>query len=192
VITRLYSRTLAIAAHRHAMAAMALISFAESSFLPLPPDVLLIPMTLAQPRRAWLIATVCTISSVLGGYVGYAIGFFLFDTIGLRVLDFYHLMDKYEAFKAAFAQWGAWIIIIKGMTPIPFKLVTIASGAAQFNLSTFTLASLVSRGLRFFILAALLWRYGAPIRDFIERRLMLVTSLIAALLVGGVVVLRYL
>jgi membrane protein YqaA with SNARE-associated domain len=192
VITRLYSRTLAIAAHRHAMAAMALISFAESSFLPLPPDVLLIPMTLAQPRRAWLIATVCTISSVLGGYVGYAIGFFLFDTIGLRVLDFYHLMDKYEAFKAAFAQWGAWIIIIKGMTPIPFKLVTIASGAAQFNLSTFTLASLVSRGLRFFVLAALLWRYGEPIRDFIERRLMLVTSLVAALLVGGVLVLRYL
>jgi membrane protein YqaA with SNARE-associated domain len=192
VIARLYSRTLAIAAHRHAMAAMALISFAESSFLPLPPDVLLIPMTLAQPRRAWLIATVCTISSVLGGYVGYAIGFFLFDTIGLRVLDFYHLMDKYEAFKAAFAQWGAWIIIIKGMTPIPFKLVTIASGAAQFNLSTFTLASLVSRGLRFFVLAALLWRYGEPIRDFIERRLMLVTSLVAALLVGGVLVLRYL
>ena len=192
MITRLYSRTLAIAAHRHAMAAMALISFAESSFLPLPPDVLLIPMTLAQPRRAWLIATVCTISSVLGAYVGYAIGFFLFDTIGLRVLDFYHLMDKYEAFKAAFAQWGAWIIIIKGLTPIPYKLVTIASGAAQFNLSTFTLASLVSRGLRFFVLAALLWRFGEPIRDFIERRLMLVTSLVAALLVGGVVVLRYL
>jgi membrane protein YqaA with SNARE-associated domain len=192
VITRLYSRTLAIAAHRHAMAVMALISFAESSFLPLPPDVLLIPMTLAQPRRAWLIATVCTISSVLGAYVGYAIGFFLFDTIGLRVLDFYHLMDKYEAFKAAFAQWGAWIIIIKGLTPIPYKLVTIASGAAQFNLSAFTLASLVSRGLRFFVLAALLWRFGEPIRDFIERRLMLVTSLVAALLVGGVVVLRYL
>ena len=192
MITRLYSRTLAIAAHRHAMAAMALISFAESSFLPLPPDILLIPMTLAQPRRAWLIATVCTISSVLGAYVGYAIGFFLFDTIGLRVLDFYHLMDRYEAFKATFAQWGAWIIIIKGLTPIPFKLVTIASGAAQFNLSAFTLASLVSRGLRFFILAALLWRYGEPIRDFIERRLMLVTSLVAALLVGGVVVLRYL
>jgi len=192
VINRLYSQTLAIAAHRHAMAVMALISFAESSFLPLPPDVLLIPMTLAQPRRAWLIATVCTISSVLGAYVGYAIGFFLFDTVGLRVLDFYHLMDKYEAFKAAFAQWGAWIIIIKGLTPIPYKLVTIASGAAQFNLSTFTLASLVSRGLRFFVLAALLWRFGEPIRDFIERRLMLVTSLVAALLVGGVVVLRYL
>jgi len=192
VIYRLYSRTLAVAAHRHAMAALALIAFAESSFLPLPPDILLVPMTLAQPRRAWLIAAVCTIASVTGGYVGYAIGYFLFDTIGLRVLEFYHMMDKYEAFKAAFAEWGAWIIIIKGLTPIPYKLVTIASGAAQFDLVTFTMASLVSRSLRFFLLAALLWRFGEPIRDFIERRLMLVTSLAAAALVGGVVVLRYL
>jgi membrane protein YqaA with SNARE-associated domain len=192
VINRLYSRTLAVAAHRHAMAALALISFAESSFLPLPPDILLVPMTLAQPRRAWLIAGVCTIASVTGGYVGYAIGYFLFDAIGLPVLEFYHMMDKYEAFKAAFAEWGAWIIVIKGLTPIPFKLVTIASGAAQFNLVTFTMASIVSRGLRFFLLAALLWRFGEPIRDFIERRLMLVTSMIAAALVGGFVVLRYL
>jgi membrane protein YqaA with SNARE-associated domain len=181
-----------MAAHRHAMAAMALISFAESSFLPLPPDFLLVPMILAQPRRAWLIAAVCTITSVAGGYVGYAIGFFLFDAVGLPVLKFYHMMDKYEAFKAAFAEWGAWIIVIKGLTPIPFKLVTIASGAAQFNLVTFTMASLVSRSLRFFLLAALLWRFGEPIRDFIERRLMLVTSMIAAALVGGFVVLRYL
>ena len=192
MINRLYSRTLAVAAHRHAMAAMALISFAESSFLPLPPDILLVPMTLAQPRRAWLIAAVCTIASVAGGYVGYAIGYFLFDTIGLHVLEFYHMMDKYEAFKAAFAEWGAWIIVIKGLTPIPFKLVTIASGAAQFDLVTFTVASIVSRGLRFFLLAALLWRFGEPIRDFIERRLMLVTSMIAAALVGGFVMLRYL
>jgi membrane protein YqaA with SNARE-associated domain len=192
VIARLYSRTLAIAAHRHAMAAMALISFAESSFLPLPPDFLLIPMTLAQPRRAWLIATVCTVSSVLGGYVGYAIGYFLFDALGRPLLEFYHMMDRYEAFKAAFAEWGVWIIVIKGLTPIPFKLVTIASGAAQFNLLAFTLASIVCRGLRFFVLAALLWRYGEPIRDFIERRLMLVTSLVAAALVGGVLILRYL
>jgi membrane protein YqaA with SNARE-associated domain len=181
-----------MAAHRHAMLAMALISFAESTFLPRPPDFLLIPMTLAQPRRAWLIAAVCTVTSVLGGYVGYAIGYFLFDALGRPLLEFYHVMDKYEEFKAAFAQWGAWIIIIKGLTPIPFKLVTIASGAAQFNLAAFTLASLVSRSLRFFVLAALLWRYGEPIRDFIERRLMLVTSLIAAALVGGVLVLRYL
>ena len=174
------------------MAAMALVSFAESSFLPLPPDFLLVPMTLAQPRRAWLIAAVCTVTSVAGGYVGYAIGFFLFDALGRPLLEFYHAMDKYEAFRSAFAQWGAWIIVIKGLTPIPFKLVTIASGAAQFNLLAFTLASIVCRGLRFFVLAALLWRFGEPIRDFIERRMMLVTSLIAAALVGGFVALRYL
>jgi membrane protein YqaA with SNARE-associated domain len=171
---------------------MALISFAESSFLPLPPDFLLVPMILAQPRRAWLIAAVCTITSVVGGYVGYAIGYFLFDTVGEPMLEFYHVMDKYEAFKSAFAEWGAWIIVIKGLTPIPFKLVTIASGATQFDLVTFTVASVVSRSLRFFLLAALLWRFGEPIRDFIERRLMLVTSMIAAALVGGFVVLRYL
>jgi len=181
-----------MAAHRHAMAAMALISFAESSFLPLPPDFLLVPMILAQPRRAWVIAAVCTITSVVGGYVGYAIGYFLFDAIGGPILEFYHAMDKYEAFKSAFAEWGAWIIVIKGLTPIPFKLVTIASGATQFDLVAFTLASLVSRSLRFFLLAALLWRFGEPIRDFIERRLMLVTSMIAAALVGGFVMLRYL
>jgi membrane protein YqaA with SNARE-associated domain len=188
VINRLYSATLAMAAHRHAMAAMALISFAESSFLPVPPDFLLVPMILAQPRRAWLIAAICTITSVVGGYLGYAIGYYLFDAVGQPVLEFYHAMDKYEAYKAAFAEWGVWIIVIKGLTPIPFKLVTIASGAAQFD----TMASLVSRSLRFFPLAALLWRFGDPIRDFIERRLMLVTSLVAAVLVGGFVVLRYL
>ena len=192
MLKHLYSRTLDLAASRHAMMALAAISFAESSFLPLPPDFLLIPMILAQPRRAWLIATVCTITSVLGGFVGYAIGYFLFDAVGRPVLEFYHAMDKYEALKAGFAQWGAWIIILKGLTPIPFKLVTIASGVAEFNLLAFTLASLVSRSLRFFLLAALLWRFGEPVRDFIERRLMLVTSAAAAALVGGFLVLRYL
>src|SRR6266436_6430272 len=181
-----------MAAHRHAMAAMALISFSESSFFPLPPDFLLVPMTLAQPRRAWLIAAVCTVTSVVGGYLGYAIGYYLFDTLGQPVLEFYHAMDKYRAFSAAFAEWGVWIIVIKGLTPIPYKLVTIASGVAKFDLLAFTLASLVSRSLRFFLLAALLWRFGEPIRGFLERRLMLVTTVIALALVGGVVVLRYL
>jgi membrane protein YqaA with SNARE-associated domain len=191
-VNRLYSRALALAASRRAMWALAAISFAESSFFPLPPDILLIPMVLARPRRAWLIATVCTVASVLGGLLGYAIGYFLFDAVGRPVLEFYHAMDKYEALKAAFAQWGAWIIILKGLTPIPFKLVTIASGVAQFDLVAFVLASLVSRSLRFFLLAALLWRFGDPVREFIERRLMLVTSAFAAALVGGFLVLRYL
>jgi len=170
----------------------AAISFAESSFFPLPPDILMIPMILAQPRRAWWIATVCTVASVIGGFVGYAIGYFLFDAVGRPVLEFYHAMGRYDALKTAFAQWGSWIIILKGLTPIPFKLVTIASGVAQFDLLAFTLACLVSRSLRFFLLAALLWRFGDPVREFIERRLMLVTSAIAAALVGGFLVLRYL
>ena len=174
------------------MLALAAISFAESSFLPLPPDFLLVPMILAQPRRAWLIATVCTITSVLGGFVGYAIGYFLFDAIGRPILEFYNAMDRYEALRAAFQQWGVWIIILKGMTPIPYKLVTIASGVAQFDLGLFVAASIISRSLRFFLIAALLWWFGDPVREFIERRLMLVTTIFAVGLVGGFVVLRYL
>jgi len=192
MLNRLYSGTLALAASPYATSALALVAFAESSFFPLPPDLLLIPMILARPRRAFLLAGLCTVMSVLGGFLGYAIGYFLFDAIGRPILEFYHAMARYDALKAAFAQWGVWIIIIKGLTPIPYKLVTIASGVAQFPLVPFALASLVSRSLRFFLLAALLWRFGEPVREFIERRLMLVTSLFAAALVGGFVALRYL
>jgi membrane protein YqaA with SNARE-associated domain len=192
MLQRLYARTLAIANGRHALPALLAVAFAESSFFPIPPDILLIPMILARPRRAFLLAGLCTVMSVLGGFLGYAIGYFLFDAIGRPILEFYHAMGRYDALKAAFAQWGAWIIIIKGLTPIPYKLVTIASGVAQFPIIPFALASLVSRSLRFFLLAALLWRFGEPVREFIERRLMLVTSLFAAALVGGFVALRYL
>ena len=192
MLDRVYARTLALAASRYATAALALVAFAESSFFPLPPDLLLIPMVLARPRRAFLLAGLCTVMSVLGGFLGYAIGYFLFDAIGRPILEFYHAMGRYDALKAAFAQWGVWIIIIKGLTPIPYKLVTIASGVAQFPIVPFALASLVSRSLRFFLLAALLWRFGEPVRQFVERRLMLVTSLFAAALVGGFVALRYL
>lgn len=189
---RFYQWILKVAGHRHALWALAAVSFIESSFFPIPPDILLIPMVLAAPRRAWLIAGVCTLASVAGGYLGYAIGYFAFDAIGQRVLEFYHAMDKYQALKSSFAEWGAWIIVLKGMTPIPYKLITIASGALKFNLVAFTLASLISRSLRFFLVAALLRRFGEPIRAFIERRLMLVTTLFAIALVGGFVALRYL
>lgn len=192
MLDRLYARILALAASRYATAALALVAFAESSFFPLPPDLLLIPMILARPRRAFALAGLCTLMSVLGGFLGYAIGYLLFDSIGRPILEFYHAMGRYDALKAAFAQWGVWIIIIKGLTPIPYKLVTIASGVAQFPIIPFALASLVSRSLRFFLLAALLWRFGEPVREFIERRLMLVTSLFAVALVGGFVALRYL
>lgn len=192
MLDRLYARTLSLAASRHAMAALALVAFAESSFFPLPPDILLIPMVIARPRRAFLFAALATLASVAGGFLGYAIGYFLFDAIGRPLLQFYDAMDKYEALKAAFNEWGVWIILLKGLTPIPYKLITIASGVAQFPLLPFALASLASRSIRFFLLAALLWRFGEPVRVFIERRLMLVTSLFAAALVGGFVALRYL
>ena len=192
MLDRLYSRILALAASDYAVPALALVAFAESSFFPLPPDLLLIPMILAQPRRAFRLAAICTVASVLGGFLGYAIGYLLFDAIGRPVLEFYHATDRYDGLRAAFAKWGVWIIIIKGLTPIPYKLVTIASGVAHFNILAFGFASLISRSLRFFLLAALLWRFGEPVRAFIERRLMLVTSLFAFALVGGFVALRYL
>ncbi|MBV9522352.1 MAG: DedA family protein [Alphaproteobacteria bacterium] len=192
MLKRLYDWTIRLAAGPHALHALAAIAFIESSFFPLPPDILLIPMALARPRRAWWIATVATLASVAGGFLGYAIGYYLFDAIGRPVLEFYGAMGRYAALKQAFDEWGAWIIIIKGMTPIPYKLVTIASGVAHFDLATFAIASLISRALRFFLLAALLYFFGEAVRDFIERRLTLVTSLFAAALVGGFIVLRYL
>jgi membrane protein YqaA with SNARE-associated domain len=148
-------------------------------------------MVLAAPTRAWWIATVCTVSSVVGGFLGYAIGYYLFESVGRAVLDFYHAMDKYAAVKETFDRWGAWFIILKGMTPIPYKIVTIFAGTVQFDLLQFTFSSLISRALRFFIVAGLLWYFGAPIRDFIDRRLTLVTSVFCGLLIGGFVVVRY-
>jgi membrane protein YqaA with SNARE-associated domain len=192
MLQRLYDWTMRLAAAPYALAALATISFVESSFFPIPPDVLMIPMVLAARNRAWWIATVCTVASVAGGYLGYAIGYFGFDVIGRPILQFYGAMDKYAAVRETFDQWGAWFIIIKGMTPIPYKLVTIFSGAVHFDLLQFTFSSLISRALRFFMLAALLWQFGEPIRSFIEERLTLVTTAFVAALVGGFVVLRYL
>ena len=142
--------------------------------------------------EAFRLAALCTLASVAGGLLGYAIGYFLFDAIGRPVLEFYHAMDSYDALKAGFGRWGVWIIIIKGMTPIPYKLVTIASGVAHFNLAWFIGASIVSRSLRFFLVALLLWWFGDVARNFIERRLVLVTTLFAVALVGGFVALHYL
>jgi membrane protein YqaA with SNARE-associated domain len=192
MLDRLYARALAIAASRHALPALVVVAFAEASFFPLPPDLLLIPMVLARPRRAFVYAAACTLASVAGGFLGYAIGYFLFGAIGRPLLQFYDAMGAYTALKAGFAHWGVWIILIKGLTPIPYKLVTIASGVVQFPLLPFALASLASRGLRFFLLALLLWRFGEPVRLFIERRLTLMTTLFAAALIGGFVMLRYL
>jgi membrane protein YqaA with SNARE-associated domain len=191
MLQRLYARILAIAAGPNALAALLVVSFVESSFFPIPPDILLIPMILARPHQAFRLAALCTLASVMGGLLGYAIGYFLFDAIGRPILEYSHAMASYEALKAGFAEWGVWIIIIKGMTPIPYKLITIASGVAQFDLVAFVGASIVSRSIRFFLVAVVLWYFGDAARQFIERRLTLLTTLFAAAIVGGFVVWHY-
>jgi len=191
MLRRLYDWVLRLAAHRHALAAMAVVSFVESSFFPIPPDAMLVPMVLADRRRAFLIALVCTVGSVLGGLLGYAIGYWFLETLGEWVIRTYGLQGALDQFRLDFARWGVWIILVKGLTPIPYKVVTIASGAAHFDLFTFVWASIVTRGFRFFLLAALLWRFGEPIRAFIEKRLELIAWTFLILLVGGFVVVRY-
>ena len=175
----LYRWTLALSESRHAPLALGAVAFAESSFFPIPPDLLLVPMSLARPRRAWLYAGICTASSVLGGVLGYAIGALLYDTVGQWLIATYHYADKMDAMRAAYAQWGWLLILIKGLTPIPYKLVTIVSGLLGYNFALFLLLSVVTRGARFFILAGLLNRFGDPIRGALERHF-------AAILVGFV------
>ena len=185
MLKRIYDWCIEAAHKPHALWIMAAAAFAESSFFPVPPDVMLIPMALAQPQRAWLYATVCTVASVLGGILGYAIGALLYDSVGHWLIDFYGLGGKVEAFRASYAQWGAVIILLKGLTPIPYKLVTITSGFAGYNIWLFMLCSIVARGGRFFVVAVLLNRYGDVIRAELEKRLgFWVAVLIITLLFG--------
>lgn len=188
MLKRLYDWFIAAADKPSALWIMGAMSFAESSFFPIPPDVMLVPMSLARPQRAWLYAVVCTLTSVAGGIVGYAIGAGLYDSVGLWLMQLYGLTDKVEAFRASYAEWGAWIIIGKGLTPIPYKLVTITSGFAGYNLWLFILCSLIARGGRFFIVAILLNRYGDVIRAEIERRLGFWVAVGAVVLVLGFVI----
>jgi membrane protein YqaA with SNARE-associated domain len=181
----LYDWTLRMAGHRHAIRYMGAVSFAESSFFPIPPDVMVVPMILARREQAYWIATVCTLTSVLGGIFGYAIGRFLYESVGLWLIHLYHIEEKMEALRIWYDQAGAVVILLKGLTPIPFKLVTIASGAFAFNFPIFVLCAIVTRGARFFLLAFLLKRYGEPVQAFIEKRLTLISWLFLAALVGG-------
>jgi len=192
MLRRLYDWVIRLASSRYAIPAMGVVAFAESSFFPIPPDVMLIPMVLANRAKAFRIALVCTICSVLGGLLGYAIGYYFFETVGGWLVKTYGMQSGLEKFRAQYTEWGIWVILIKGLTPIPYKLVTIASGAAHFDLFTFVWASIVTRGARFFIVAALLWKYGEPIRAFIEKRLTLVTWLFLIVLIGGFVAVKYL
>ncbi len=192
MLKRLYDWTMAKAASKDSTAWLAGVSFAESSFFPLPPDLLLVPMVIANRQAAWRLAAICTLASVVGGIAGYMIGFFLYETVGRWVIDFYHLTDKFEALRQTFVDYGAEILIIKGMTPIPYKLLTITAGVAHLNMWVFIGASIISRSMRFFLVAALLYFFGEPIRVFIEKRLTLVTSVFAAALIGGFLVVKLL
>jgi membrane protein YqaA with SNARE-associated domain len=192
MLRRLYDWIIALSASPRAVPALAAVAFTESSFFPIPPDAMIVPMVLAQPRQAWRIALVATAASVLGGIAGYLIGVYLYETVGQWLISIYGLGDGFAEFQRAYAEWGLWIILIKGLTPIPYKLVTIASGVAGYNLPVFVLASIATRGARFFLVAALLRLYGPPIRQFIERRLTLVTTVFLLLIVAGVVAARYL
>ena len=185
MIRKLYDWTLSLAQSPHALWALAIVAFVESSFFPIPPDVLMIPMILAAPRRAFLIAGIATLSSVAGGLFGYLIGWGFFEMIGQPIFDFYGKADAVEEFRASFNAYGAWAVLIAGVTPFPFKVITIMSGVTGLSLPVFIVASLIARALRFFLVAGLLWQFGTPIRAFIERRLGLVFTTFCVLLVGG-------
>ncbi|MGR3814720.1 MAG: YqaA family protein [Cognatishimia activa] len=188
----LYDWTMRLAEHPRALWVLAIISFVESSVFPIPPDVLMIPLILAAPHRAWLIALVATVSSVLGGLLGYGIGFFAFEQIGQPILEALGKLDRIEEFNATFNDAGFWAVLGAGITPFPYKVITIMSGWTGMPIMTFLVTSIVARGLRFFIVAALLWKFGAPVRDFIERRLGLVFTAFFVLLIGGFLALRFL
>lgn len=192
MLKRLYDWMMERAGDRRAVLWLAAVSFIESSVFPIPPDVMLIPMVLAARAKAWRFAAVATLASVAGGWLGYGIGYFLFDAVGRPIIALYHLEPRFVAFQAMVAQYGGWIVLIKGMTPIPYKLITITAGFAGLDPLVFTLASIGSRAVRFFLVAGLLYFYGAPIRTFIERRLTLVTSLFMVTLIGGFFALRFL
>ena len=192
MLQRVYDWIIVHAQKPYAIWVMAGISFAESSFFPAPPDILLVPMILADRRRAFWLATVATASSVVGGYLGYAIGYYAFDTIGAFIVDHMVGAATFASLKASFDHYGFWAIIFKGATPIPYKIVTILSGFLHFDLAEFTIASIIARGMRFYLEALALYYFGDSARHFIERRLTLVTAIGAGVLVGGVVLLKVL
>ena len=191
MLRRMYDWTVDKAESPYALILLACIAFAESSFFPIPQEALMIPMIVAAPHRAWLVAGVATLASLAGAVMGYVIGFVFYDTIGIQLLEFYGKADRYDEFKALYVDHGVLAVAIGAITPFPFKVTTIVSGLLQMNLLLFMIVCLLGRGFRFFLIAALLRRYGTPVREFIEKRLGLVTILAFALIVGGFVVLKY-
>ncbi|ATG39638.1 MULTISPECIES: YqaA family protein [Phaeobacter] len=192
MLRALYDRTMALADHPKALWWLAGVAFVESSVFPIPPDVLMIPMILARPSRAWLIALVALVASVAGGLLGYAIGAFFYDSIGQPVLAAMGKADAMADFNTRFNDFGFWAVLIAGITPFPYKVITIMSGWTGMPLATFVATSILARALRFFVVAGLLWQFGAPIRNFIERRLGLVFTVFVVLLFGGFFALKVL
>lgn len=192
MLRRLYDTTLKLSESPHALTALAIVSFVESSVFPIPPHVMMVPMVLAAPAKAWRIAFVCTLASVLGGILGYMIGAYGFEAIGQPVLEFYGKAEKFDIFAARFNEVGAWAVLFAGMTPFPYKVITITSGATGLDFSTFVIASIIARAFIFFLLAGLLWKFGPPIREFVEKRFGLVTTIFFVLLLGGFAVVRLL
>ena len=180
-----YDYMLNLASRRNAMYFLFAVAFIESSFFPIPPDVMLIPMVLAAPTKAWRIAGIATIASVLGGAFGYAIGVFFFDLIARPILTFYGFMHQFDVFKDYYHEWGAWIVFGAGITPFPYKVITIASGVVHLDFAVFMLASVVARGMRFYLVAWLLKKYGEPMKDYIEKNLGMLSVLFLLLLLGG-------
>ena len=191
MLRRLYDWTMSLAGTRHAEKALYGVSFAESSFFPLPPDVLLIPMVIAQPQKWFRFAFFCTVSSVLGAFAGYAIGMFLFEQIGRPILAFYGKQDAFDQIAAWYNIWGGWGVLFAAITPFPYKVLTIFSGATGLNFLVFTVVSIIGRSARFFLVAWLLKHFGEPIRIFIEKYLGLLTALFLVLLFGGFYLVKY-
>ena len=191
MIRKLYDWVFALARHKHATPALGGISFAESSFFPIPPDVLLIPMVIAKRHRWWFYALVCTIASIAGAFLGYFIGAFLYEAIGKPILAFYGKEDAFTRVSEWYNTWGGWGVLFAAVTPFPYKVLTIFSGATGLNLLTFAVVSVIGRGLRFFLVSALLYKFGEPIRDFIEKRLGLMFTLGMVLLIGGFIAVKF-
>ena len=192
MLRRFYDWLIRLSESRYAVWALGIVSFAESSFFPFPPDVMLVPMAVAQPKKAWYYATVCTLTSVVGGALGYAIGALLYESIGSWLINSYGYQNSVEQFRCLYAEWGSWIILIKGLTPIPYKIVTITSGFAGYSLFWFIVFSIITRGARFFILAGILNFFGAPLRAFIEKHLTPVAIGFVVVLVAGAFASHYL
>jgi membrane protein YqaA with SNARE-associated domain len=191
MLRRLYDWTMSLARTRHAEKGLAGVSFIESSVFPIPPDVLLIPMVLAD-RSKWIrYALICTLASVAGAVLGYVIGAFLFDLIGQRIVALYNAQDAFDSIQNWYDTWGAWGVLFAAITPFPYKVLTIFSGFIGFAIVPFVLVSIIGRGLRFFLVSWLLHRFGAPIQAFIEKNLGLLFTLFMVLLVGGFIAVRY-